>query len=209
MKTKIVSLLLVLSLVCGFALPSYAKKSMNEKVKTNVSGMNVISQSEGEASYTIEYGGKQYFIDQKTLDKGTSKESIKVDQYLLTDGHRTLVDSATVNISDESSEMSTLAKCRGKQGVSVAIPIVKVSMNSCVIKKFLDIVEDADGIAGAIAGIAALIKKIPGISVYAGAIAGAMFAGKYAIKKVSDNGKYGISYNWIIGTPVVVPWRNG
>ena len=28
---------------------------MNEKVKTNVSGMNVISQSEGEASYTIEY----------------------------------------------------------------------------------------------------------------------------------------------------------
>nr|MDH3077027.1 hypothetical protein [Bacillus velezensis]MDH3099523.1 hypothetical protein [Bacillus velezensis]WGE01506.1 hypothetical protein P5644_09635 [Bacillus velezensis] len=49
----------------------------------------------------------------------------------------------------------------------------------------------------------------PGISVYAGAIAGAMFAGKYAIKKVSDNGKYGISYNWIIGTPVVVPWRNG
>ncbi|MFK3686688.1 hypothetical protein ACI0FP_08360, partial [Bacillus velezensis] len=96
-----------------------------------------------------------------------------------------------------------------KQGVSVAIPIVKVSMNSCVIKKFLDIVEDADGIAGAIAGITALIKKIPGISVYAGAIAGAMFAGKYAIKKVSDNGKYGISYNWIIGTPVVVPWRNG
>lgn len=162
MKTKIVSLLLVLSLVCGFALPSYAKTSMNEKVKTNVSGMNIISQSEGEASYTIEYGGKQYFIDQKTLDKGTSKESIKVDQYLLTDGHRTLVDSATVNISDESSEMSTLAKCRGKQGVSVAIPIVKVSMNSCVIKKFLDIVEDADGMAGAIAGIAALIKKYLG-----------------------------------------------
>ncbi|AHZ15717.1 hypothetical protein ACSE5K_08610 [Bacillus velezensis] len=136
---------------------------MNEKVKTNVSGMNVISQSEGEASYTIEYGGIQYFIDQKTLDKGTSKESIKVDQYLLTDGHRTLVDSATVNISDESSEMSsTLVKCRGKQGVSVAIPIVKVSMNSCVFKKFLDIVEDADDMAGAIAGIAALIKKYLG-----------------------------------------------
>ncbi len=37
--------------------------------------------------------------------------------------------------------------------------------------------------AGAIAGIADIDKKIPGISVYAGAIAGAMFAGKYAIKK--------------------------
>jgi len=60
LKTKIVSLLLVLSLVCGFALPSYAKTSMNEKVKTNASGINVISQSEDEASYTLEYGGKQY-----------------------------------------------------------------------------------------------------------------------------------------------------
>ncbi|WGD59847.1 hypothetical protein P5660_15400 [Bacillus velezensis] len=78
MKTKIVSLLLVLSLVCGFALPSYAKTSMNEKVKNNFSGMNVISQSEGEASYTIEYGGKQYFIDQKTLDKGTLKSRLKL-----------------------------------------------------------------------------------------------------------------------------------
>ncbi len=32
-------------------------------------------------------------------------------------------------------------------------------MNSCVIKKFLDIVEDADGMAGAIAGIASIDKN--------------------------------------------------
>ncbi|MFB6497287.1 hypothetical protein [Bacillus haynesii] len=209
METKIVSLLLVLSLVCGFALPSYAKTSMNEKVKTNASGINVISQSEDEASYTLEYGGKQYFIDQKTLDKGTSKEAIKVDQYLLTDGHKTLVDSATVSLSKESSKVSIQAKCRGKQGASVELPFVKVHLNSCKIKKFLNIVEDADGIAGAIAGITALVKKVPGISVYAGAIAGAMFAGKYVIKKISDNGKYGISYNWVPGTNFIFPWRNG
>ncbi|WP_420954319.1 hypothetical protein [Bacillus haynesii] len=209
MKTKIVSLLLVLSLVCGFALPSYAKTSMNEKVKTNASGINVISQSEDEASYTLEYGGKQYFIDQKTLDKGTSKEAIKVDQYLLTDGHKALVDSATVSLSKESSKMSIQAKCRGKQGASVEYPLVKMHLNSCTIKKFLNIVEDADGIAGAIAGITALIKKVPGISVYAGAIAGAMFAGKYVINKISDKGKYGISYNWVPGTLVIFPWRNG
>lgn len=111
MKTKIVSLLLVLSLVCGFALPSYAKTSMNEKVKTNASGINVISQSEDEASYTLEYGGKQYFIDQKTLDKGTSKEAIKVDQYLLTDGHKTLVDSA------KSVFLRNQVRCQFKQNV--------------------------------------------------------------------------------------------
>ena len=45
----------------------------------------------------------------------------------------------------------------------------------------------------------------PGISVYAGAIAGAMFAGKYVIKKISDNGKYGISYNWVPGTIFIFP----
>lgn len=122
-------------------------------------------KSKDEARVTVvnKYPTHQIITELHRLAAGNvSEQAVAMpldDQYLLTDGHRTLVDSATVNISDESSEMSTLAKCRGKQGVSVAIPIVKVSMNSCVIKKFLDIVEDADGIAGAIAGIAALIKK--------------------------------------------------
>ncbi|WP_367387424.1 hypothetical protein ABZM97_09625 [Bacillus vallismortis] len=207
MKRKIVSIILVLSLVCGFALPSFAKTSTNNENVTPVNGMKIINQSEDASTYTMELDGKQYLIDQKTLDKGSSKEAIKVDQYLLTKGSKKLVDTATVRVSEVTSDASVMA-CRGKQSVKVKVPIVQVNMNSCKIKSFLNIIEDADGAAGAIAGIAALLRTLPGISLYAGALAGALWASKWAIKKVSDNGKYGISYHWLIGTTVIVPWRN-
>ncbi|CAH0344146.1 hypothetical protein BCI9360_00377 [Bacillus sp. CECT 9360] len=83
-------------------------------------------------------------------------------------------------------------------------------MNLCKVKQLLNVTDDASGLAGAIAGISAVIKSAAPSSPYIGAIAGLLWLSRYAIKKISANGTYGVKYEiWGVSPTafVMYPWR--
>ncbi|MBV6738787.1 hypothetical protein [Priestia megaterium] len=68
----------------------------------------------------------------------------------------------------------------------------------------MNIIKDSSGATGAIAGI----KNMGSFGTYAGAVAGLLWVQGYIIKKVSDNGKYGIKFITTLPPTVIVPLRN-
>lgn len=108
--------------------------------------------------------------------------------------------------------MMMAASCRGKNGYKRQnVAYRSYSIDSCKVKKLLDITDDASGIGGAIAGISAVIRQVAPYSPWIGAMAGLIWLERYAIKKISADGKYGISFKILGASPngliIIIPWR--
>ncbi|WJD83896.1 hypothetical protein [Priestia megaterium] len=198
----ILSCVLLLSLLLPQASVSAAESDQD-------SSFELLSADENQSVFTIMEESQTYKYIQSTLNINTKDETIKVDKYLISgNSEPELVESSSVRTQSEGIMMLAAAKCVGTQKVSVSASKISASFNSCNTKKIVNIINDSSGATGAIAGITAAIKNMGSFGTYAGAVAGLLWVQGYIIKKVSDNGKYGIKFITTLPPTVIVPLRN-
>ncbi|MBW0934389.1 hypothetical protein [Priestia megaterium] len=198
----ILSCVLLLSLLLPQASVSAAENDQD-------SSFELLSADENQSVFTIMEEGQTYKYILSTLNINTKDETIKVDKYLISgNSEPELVESSSVRTQSEGIMMLAAAKCVGTQKVSVSASKISASFNSCNTKKIVNIINDSSGATGAIAGITAAIKNMGSFGTYAGAVAGLLWVQGYIIKKVSDNGKYGIKFITTLPPTVIVPLRN-
>ena len=198
----ILSCVLLLSLLLPQASVSAAENDQD-------SSFELLSADENQSVFTIMEEGQTYKYIQSTLNINTKDETIKVDKYLISgNSEPELVESSSVPTQSKGIMMLAAAKCVGTQKVSVSASKISASFNSCNTKKIVNIINDSSGATGAIAGITAAIKNMGSFGTYAGAVAGLLWVQGYIIKKVSDNGKYGIKFITTLPPTVIVPLRN-
>jgi hypothetical protein len=194
----ILSCVLLLSLLLPQASVSAAENDQD-------SSFELLSADENQSVFTITEEGQTYKYILSTLNINTKDETIKVDKYLISgNSEPELVESSSVRTQSEGIMMLAAAKCVGTQKVSVSASKISASFNSCNTKKIVNIINDSSGATGAIAAI----KNMGSFGTYAGAVAGLLWVQGYIIKKVSDNGKYGIKFITTLPPTVIVPLRN-
>jgi len=91
-------------------------------------------------------------------------------------------------------------KCSGVTSVSKSVSwagsvTITMKTNSCDTEKVIEVLDDASSAAGATAGILAVIPGAREIgSTSLGVAAGVLWINKFAIKKISNDGTYGMRY---------------
>ncbi|MFC1285453.1 hypothetical protein ABE057_16530 [Bacillus paralicheniformis] len=197
---RFLSFFLVFSMAVGFTLPGFASaKSQSDSQKSPI---EVLKQTENSSTFILkDNDGKEYLFEQTTKNPGKSTEKIVVKQFLLENSKKTLVKTSSADV--QKAKANIMKKCHGISGRKGNI----LFLNSCVVKKVLDIVDDASSASGAIAGITALLRTIPQVSVIAGAVAGVLWVEKFLIDKVSAGGKYGIYFVIVFNKPSPIPIR--
>ncbi|MGE7650885.1 hypothetical protein ACQKM1_24570 [Peribacillus frigoritolerans] len=166
----ILSCVLLLSLLLPQASVSAAENDQDFSFE-------LLSVDENETVFTNVEDGLTYKYVQSTLNTNTKDETIKVDKYLISENSKPeLVESSSVLTQSEGVMSLAKASCVGKQSVTVSASSIKAFLNSCNTKKIVNIIDETSGVTGAIAGITAAIKKMGSFGMYAGAVAGLLFA---------------------------------
>lgn len=234
MKRRLLALLSLVLLI-GTTLPIYgevnkveaAEQSFNEDEITEMAeeyldGFEIIQSDELESSFSvIEDDGERYEYETLVLNPDTDEETVQVNKYLLVNNKRENLVETSEELVNNSNEMVAMAKasCHGVTGGVISWKGTRATayFDSCLTKKFVNIIDESQGATGAIAGLSAVIRnttKLGKIIPYAGFVSSILWAAGYTIKKISGNGKYGIGFHMArnpitgkINKSMGIPWR--
>lgn len=101
-----------------------------------------------------------------------------------------MIISTAVPALNQTAAAAARTKCNGETTLSISPSkfylylIVKLQTNSCDTEKVVEVLDDASGGAGAVAGIMAAVPALQTVGApVAGAVAGVLWLNKFAIKK--------------------------
>jgi hypothetical protein len=106
------------------------------------------------------------------------------------------------------SKSTYAASCVGKQTVHLSSTHITAYLNSCTTKEIINARDESAGWVSGIGGVISIIKGTGQFGPYAAATGGILWMEIGLIKRISDNGKYGISFTTTLRPSIIIPWRN-